>query len=43
MAAPDFYKKPSDELKTAGDELRKLEAELEQAMHRWETLSLRDT
>ena len=42
MSAPDFYKKPADELKTASEELKTLENKLEASMLRWEELSLLD-
>ncbi|MBA62631.1 MAG: ABC transporter ATP-binding protein [Planctomycetaceae bacterium] len=42
MSAPEFYKKPADELKNTSEGLRRLEDELEIAMHRWEALSQRD-
>ena len=42
MTAPDFYKKPADELKTASENLKTLENQLESSMLRWEELSLLD-
>ena len=42
MSAPDFYKKPADELKTASEKLKTLENKLEASMLRWEELSLLD-
>ena len=42
MSAPDFYKKPADELKTASENLKTLENQLESSMLRWEELSLLD-
>ena len=42
MSAPDFYKKPADELKITSEQLKSLENQLEASMLRWEELSLLD-
>ena len=42
MSAPDFYKKPADELKITSEKLKSLENQLEASMLRWEELSLLD-
>jgi ATP-binding cassette subfamily F protein uup len=38
MAAPEFYKQPSDDIARATNQLRQLEKQLTQTYERWEDL-----
>ncbi len=38
MADPEFYKRPTDELKSRGDRLKECEEQMATALERWEAL-----